>query len=315
MTIVSLSFAYLQVTSTVANRDTPPAPAAPKPEPVAQPSCRHADCDSPRRSPLYQALKNALLEMTQPAASPAPAPASGAAAAQTTASGATTTAAAGAAASAKGQAPSATTQAAATNDAAAPDLDDAVMDFARALMQALHAAFAEQRRRGDDDRHDGGHRHHRHHDHHHGHRAYADPAQRVESLASAIAPASAAPTTPTPPDAAQVPEATTATTAPALDAVTPSATGGTTTVVTAAVRLEIANASAPASVSGFQQRLLDAFASLQQALGKPAAADGDALKSDLATFLQTLAQKLRGDEAASAAAASPQPGTLLRVSA
>lgn len=311
MMITSLSFAYLQVSSNSAagTAAAQPAAAAPVPAPqsVAQDECR-GHCDTPRRSPLFRALKDALMELAQAAKPAAGTPPSSAASTDTAAATAGTTA---------------TNQTPADAEAS-PDLEVALMAFARTLMQVMRDEFAGRRERtqGDDDGH--GHRHHRHHSHH-GHARWGDPAQRVEALAqqvAASAPTSTAPavaatttssagdvtTEPVKPDAAKVD------TTPA--AVATTAGPSSTVIFVASIQIQQAEAS-PAQASPFanvHQRLLDAFAALQKAMGKPEASDGDAQRNELATFLQALSARLRGEDTATAEAAT-QPGALLSIAA
>jgi len=322
MTITSLTFSFVQYTSTAAMADARAvAPAsAPAPQPVAQDSCHGGGCDSPRRSPLFRALKDALLEMTratQPtaASSTASSPStSGAAAAST---GAATSTSAAAAQSAPA------TEAAGA--AAAPDLEHALIDFARALMQALRSGL--QQGRGDDGEHED--RGQRHHHHHHGHRGWGDPAQRVDGLAQRFGGASASvtpvPDTPVAPapttSSAVAPAAPASVTAlapmgdgtpePAVAGAAPAAAGSQDAVIVVA-SISIGQTAAAAPVSPFGT-LLSAFAGLQRAVGKPVAS-GDSLRSELSAFLQSLAQRLRGEDPATAEAAT-RPGALLSVAA
>lgn len=71
---------------------------------------------------------------------------------------------------------------------------------------------------------------------------------------------------------------------------------------------------AASSCAGLHQRLLDAFADLQQAMGKSDAGGGAALTSELADFLHALADRLRGVDTATAEAAT-QPGALVCIAA
>ncbi len=324
MTITSLSFSFVQYTSTVATADARAAAPAltPAPQPVAQDSCHGGGCDSPRRSPLFRALKDALLEMTRSAlpavaSSTASTPSTAGAAAASTAATSTTAGTAQATPSAE----------AAAAPAAAPDHEHAMMDFARALMQALRSGF--QQGRGDDGEHEGRGRHHHHH--HHGHRGWGDPAQRVDGLAQRVgaapAPGMPAPDTsvaPTPtPSSAVAPAAPASATTPApapMGDVTlepavagaASAAAGSQNAVIFVASISIQQTAAAAAASPFGT-LLNAFAGLQQAMGKPVAS-GDSLRSELSAFLQSLAQRLRGEDPATAEAAT-QPGALLSVAA
>lgn len=159
--------------------------------------------------------------------------------------------------------------------APAPDLDSAVMDFAHALMQAMHRF---------------GRAEHQHHDH--GRRAWGEPAQRIGQLGAQIG-------APLPVDAGAAPAA--------VDAV--AETAPSAPVV--AVATSSTPAAAPPGLMSRQGRLLDAFGTLAAALGLPAATDSAALRSQLGSFLQGLAERLRS----SSGAAPLQPGALLNVSA
>jgi hypothetical protein len=323
MTITSLSFSFVQYTSTAATADARAAAPAltPASQPVAQDSCHGGGCDSPRRSPLFRALKDALLEMTRSAlpavaSSTASTPSTAGAAAASTAAATSTTA---------GTAQATPLAEAAAAPAAAPDLEHAMMDFARALMQALRSGF--QQGRGDDGEHEGRGRHHHHH--HHGHRGWGDPAQRVDGLAQRVgaapAPGMPAPDTsvaPTPtPSSAVAPAASASATTPApMGDVTlepavagaASAAAGSQNAVIFVASISIQQTAAAAAASPFGT-LLNAFAGLQQAMGKPVAS-GDSLRSELSAFLQSLAKRLRGEDPATAEAAT-QPGALLSVAA
>jgi hypothetical protein len=199
-------------------------------------------------------------------------------------------------------APASTTDAAAGSaDAAAPapELQDALMDFARALMQAL---------RGDDGDKPGRRHGHHHHDHHdHGRRAWGDPAQRIQQLGARLSPVAPVDTPPASP-------------APAVDSATPQspATEPTATPAPPPAAAPVLNVTiniVPAQ--GWRrpvgEGLLEAFGTLQQALGRPASS-GESLQSRLASFLRALADKLRQDDAPSPGLAT-EPGALLNVSA
>ncbi len=294
-----------------------PAATAPAPAPAVQDGCHRAGCDSPRRSPLYRAIQDALSQMMPAAATSTSAPASaGSTAAPATATTTATAEPATAATAAAGVA---------TPAASAPiDLEEAMMNFARALMQTLR----HDSRQGHDDGH--GEQRHGHHGHHHGHGRWGDPAQRVDALAqqvsggsaaavavaaaandSAVTPsqASAVPVTSTVGDASSEPVVASQTTTPTGAAAIPTGSSGTMIFV-AAIQVNSAAAAPKSPFAG----LLEAFSSLQQAMGKPAASADNSLKSELAAFLQTLAQRLRGEDPATAEAAT-QPGALLSVAA
>jgi len=316
MMITSLSFAYLQYSSTPAAAAAQPVAGAPAPapRPVAQDECCGHN-DTPRRSALFRALKHALTEMAQSATPAAGAPASGAAATDATAANNET---------------AATNQTSANADAS-PELDDALMAFARTLMQVMRDEFGGRRERAQGQDDGRGHHHHGH-GHGHGHGRWGDPAQRVEALAQQVSaparntPAGTGPageTTPSPAlgdvttepvNATAVADATHATNGPVATA---SAAGTTSTVIfVASIQVKQADV-VPDQMSpyaGPHQRLLDAFAAVQKALGKPEAVSGDALKGELGIFLQALAERLRGEDSATAEAAT-QPGALLSVAA
>ena len=304
--ITSLSFAYLQYSSTTAVAATQPAAGAPAPAPlpVTRDNCRDP-CDTPRRSPLFRALKDALMEMAQ---STKPAP------------GTLASAASAADAAATNPIPAATPEGADTSR----DLEEALMAFARTLMQAMRDEFGGRRERAHEDDVGRGHRHH-----HHGHGRWGDPAQRVEALAQQVGPPALAPAaTATPPvvtnaspvaddvttEPVQAPSAADTAEGPTA-AASPS---GTSSMVIVVASMQVSPADAapvPASpIAGVHQRLLDAFAALQKAMGKTAANSGDALKSELGDFLRALADRLRGADAATAEAAT-QPGALLSIAA
>ncbi|MFO1220046.1 MAG: hypothetical protein U1E89_16890 [Burkholderiaceae bacterium] len=171
------------------------------------------------------------------------------------------------------------------DDAKRSNLDDALMNFARALMQTLRDQLGS--RQGGDAQQGGGER--QHHRHHHGQRVWGDAAQRVDALAQQVSAA----------DASGASSAAT-TTAPAADA---------TTIV---VKLNVAQAD-QAQASPFQG-LLDAFAKLQQALGKSDGGSDSALPKQLSEFLQALADTLRGAGAANADVTT-RPGELISVAA
>lgn len=285
MTITSLSFAFVQYSATAPTASTPkPAATAPAPAPAVQDGCHRAGCDSPRRSPLYRAIQDALSQMMPAAATSTSAPAS----AGSTAAPATATTTATAAVEV------------ATPAASAPiDLEEAMMNFARALMQALR----------HDSRQGHGEQRHGHHGHHHGHGRWGDPAQRVDALAQQVSGGSAVPVTSTVGDASSEPVVTSQTTTPTGAAAIPTGSSGTMIFV-AAIQVNSAAAAPKSPFAG----LLEAFSSLQQTMGKPAASADNSLKSELAAFLQTLAQRLRGEDPATAEAAT-QPGALLSVAA
>jgi hypothetical protein len=266
-------------------------PAA-APAPVPAPPAAESHGDSPRKSPLFQALVSALSELASAV------PAADAAESTTAAPAAETDAAAPAAA------------------ADNPDVDQAVFKFARALMQALRGRHVHDGE-GDGEHHDRGHHYGHHRDRWH------DPVARLESLATRVDAAAAAAATPDQPatgsNGAPTAEAAMPDTAPAApaDATTAAAAtvpagAGSTLIVVA-----LAKSDGPAAASpygGMFDRLLDSFAHMQQALGKPAAADRATLAQSLSAFLEQLAARLRGD-APSMAADPTAPGALIDVAA
>jgi hypothetical protein len=190
-------------------------------------------------------------------------------------------------------------------------LEDALMDFARALMQALRTGGRHGSGDGEQERH--AHRHHHHHGHHHGGVRWGDPAERVEMLgrrfgatdvaatAAAATPAAsnADPVSASATDLAVQDETSAApVTSAAPQASEPVAAAASvpqsTTIFVATINF---NGKAPgAPMNRVQENLLSAFDSLQQALGRPAGDDKSSLKEQLTSFLQALAQRLRGDE-------------------
>ena len=184
------------------------------------------------------------------------------------------------------------------------------MNFARALMQAVRGSGRDD---GDDDRERGGHHRHAHHDH--GRRAWGDPAQRIDALGARWG-ASPSPS-PSPSAAPALP----------LDPVpTTPALALTDVTLDPVVAIDLAAnpaaptppLPAPSSDAAAPRRdpygLLGAFSALQRALGLPVAEGRDGLEAQLGAFLRTLAERLRGGDANSAAATT-QPGALLSVTA
>lgn len=282
MSITSVSFAFVRFDTS--SQTAPSAPARESSRPAGSPAAHEHEHHAGRKSPLLRALTGALADLV---AQGAP---TGAAA---------TDAAAGAA------------------DPNAADLDEALMTFARALAQALRGNdHGEDRRDGDGERRRGDH--HGHH-HHRDRLAVGDPAQRVEALGARLGTTrSGAPAAATP-DTAAVPAS------PADDGVatqavpttpastTPQSTSAGANVVFIAV-LGTPNTGSPfSSLNRVQERLVDAFAGLQQALGRPAADGRDTLRVQLSAFLQALAQRLGGEAIPGDEATAP--GALLDVSA
>lgn len=310
MSIASLSLTFVQYNSTadfartqgaVAPRPAPGvATPAPAPTAAAPASCQHT-CDSPRRSPLYRALMDALGSLV-PSTPSAPAGSPVAASAPP----------------APATAPPATPATDAVAVDTPPDLEEAVTNFARALMQAVRGSGRDE---GDDDRERGGHHrhahhehghHHRHHDH--GRRAWGDPAQRIDALgarwgASPSPRPNTAPALPLDPVPTTPPVALTDVT---LDPVVATDLGAAKAVPKPTPLPAIASDTVAPRRDRYG--LLDAFSALQRALGLPAAEGRGGLETQLGAFLHTLAERLRGGEANSAAATT-QPGALLDVTA
>lgn len=313
ITSLSLTFVYNNTADMARARATAaPPPATPPvtaPASTGSTSCEHGH-DTPRRSPLFRALVDALDSLVAPAPRPAPA---------TAAAPASAVALPGTAASAD----STTPVAEATSNPATPapvdtpvGIDEAVMNFARALMQALRGAM-----HGEGE----GHRH-AHHHHDNGRRAWGDPAQRVAQLGAqlgAAVPSTAPAPAPVPLDPAPAPatgivDAANAVSGSVLGAVasTPLAPAGSTASTTLHVSLTI-NGNSPwqPMLTRTQQALIDAFGTLQVARGKPKDENEDekSLSAELSAFLQELADKMRLGDPDEADAT--QPGALLHVTA
>lgn len=325
MSITSISFAYVQYSSTAAMAQ--PRVPAPVAAPVAQPEpsrdCRHRECDSPRKSPLFRALVDALAQMARPTQTSAAAGATAAPAAPATTAGA---AANSGAVSAAGDAASTTaTPTAPAAEAAAEaggetvDLEEALMNFARALMQALRGDGHRSRR--DDEEERGQHHHH----HHRGYQRWADPAEGVERLSHRVGASAAAAVAPA--NAAATATAAKANNVIVQDDVSLEPTNAVTTGATAGTEAAAGNAgntsvqltininvsAANSQVGRTQERLLNAFGSLQQALGRTVDENSGSLRAQLTAFLQALAQRMRGDDGAVSDTAAP--GTLLNTTA
>lgn len=330
MTTVSLSVAfvpYRPLAETPAARDAaPPAAVAKSAQTAMAPSCSTGDCDTPRRSPLFRALMEALDSVVGSAKAPGMkaeySTAQAAAAAPATPSVANVDEITDAAATAvKPESLSAK----APVDDKPVDLEQAVMSFARALMQVMRGAqHSDGGGKGEGD----GHRIHRHR--HHEHMAWGDPAQRVEQLgvqigaaAPAKAPAAEVKATSDAPavvvdhdavvasDAAEVAPDSAAVLDPA-QTITLAGSSAQSTMLY--VKLSIDDlAPWASSATRAEQSLLNAFGTLQKALGMAATDDRPSLKEQLSAFLQALAEKLRTGEVDSFDAT--QPGALLHVTA
>lgn len=286
MSITAVSFAFVRfdaaglAAASAPLRESSPPPPSPRPAHEQEHEHEH---HAGRKAPLMRALTGALADLV-----------------------------------AQGSPAGTTATATGTTDPNAADLDEALMNFARALAQALRGNDqGEDRREGDGERRHG--HQHGHHGHHHRHDrlAVGDPAQRVEALGTRLSPArSPAPADVAAPAAVSTPDTTAATASPTDDGVaaqavtaTPASTPAGSNVVFIAV-FRAPNADAPVSSL---DRLLDAFAGVQQALGQPAADSRDTLKAQLSAFLQALAQRLGGEAIPGDEATAP--GALLDVSA
>jgi hypothetical protein len=191
---------------------------------------------------------------------------------------------------------------------AATDADTAaaIEDFAQTLAHALRAAFRQghayghERGRGHEHEHEHGRGHRTHHGHEQAYGAWRSPADRLQDLATRIAPP--APTSAEATQAMGTPEAAQV------------ATDG------AAAAAADATPTAPPPLVGDHRSfkpLIDAYASLQRALGIEPAADPKTQRETLAAFLQRVAEALRGSEPDGGTAAEPEPATgqLLQVAA
>ena len=284
MTPISFSVAF------VPYQKPPPADAAAtKPVPAAaQPQRGPEDYDTPRHSPLFRALVEALDSIVGSLQAPGAKAVDAAAPAQTEG-----------------------------NDAPV-DLEQAMLKFAKALMQVMRGAL-----HGDDGpKGEGhGHGHHVHHHHHHdSHAKWGDPAQRVEQIAVKVGA-----TQPVEPQADVAPAAVAA--APAVEGAPiatantiaeplpaqdlPRADAGSTMIV---VKLSINDlAPATARADHAEQSLVNAFATLRKALGADENDASSTVREQLSTFLQMLAEQLRTGEVD--AYQATQPGALLHVTA
>ena len=316
MTVLSVSFAYLQYSAGVNATRTPSTEPKPAPAPAPAAPSEHAGCDSPRRSPLVRALTEALGELVkqQPSAQTTTATSTDAVARSSGA--ADRTAANGSQATPASDAAAATASTTRTDNDNGATLEQALMAFARALGQAL---------RGDTGHGDDAGRGHHHRHHHRGRHGWGDASQRVEQLAAqmgAPAPAAGTASADAVADTASS-DAVTNTTQPTAAEPASAQVGdqvlqpvranseASTQATVVYVKLELK--SDAATLPRAQRRLLDSFAQLQQALGRPEANDGDALKSQLAEFLRALANKLDGT--AATVAAPTQSGSLISVQA
>lgn len=181
------------------------------------------------------------------------------------------------------------------------DVDAAVQLIAHALLDALGAG-REARGHSGEHRQDG---EHGHHGHRHGHglrnAGYVDMAQRLDSLSQTIVKA---------PPAAPAPSAPATAVAPVAE--TPVSLAPT---VESDISAAATAPAVPAPAGTSASRLIDAFSKLFDALQPQAAADAPAsgMASRLQQFLHTLAQAL--SRGGSHAAAAPQTGAFVDVSA
>lgn len=297
MSVTSISFAFVRFDTAGPAAAAAPARQAAPPQQPHPPAPAH-EHHGVRKSPLVRALMGALSDLVAHATPPG-----GAAAAAVAASGAETPVTIRSAT--EPSAPAATDPAATAN---ATDLDDALLNFARALAQALRG------NRHGDDRHDEGgeHRRDRHHGHHHRHDrlAVGDSAQRIEALGARLGAARSGPSTVATAPAAPQATPVDATTALPTTASSASTDGSALTPVAGAAPASGATASGVVFIAVFgapslssraspldpvQDRLIDAFVGLQQALGQTVAQSRDDSSVQLAAFLQALAQRLGGE--------------------
>lgn len=255
-----------------------------EPTPADKTERSEAQREGPRRSPLFNAIKDALTELVARAPQ-AEAPA------------------------ATEAAPDAATEAAADND----ELAQAITEFARALTYALRDGRGPQ-----------GEGRGRHFGHAHGHRRHGgdNAAQRVDKLAREIAPAPSEAPEAKPVDApteaaadvpfkqAEVVPITETTAAPVKVGSVTTAAG--TPAVSVRLTLELTLPESPWKSA--HDGLIESFAEVQRAVGRADKADGDddkSIEEQLREMLVALAAKLR-TTAVNTAALAPA-GSLLSV--
>jgi hypothetical protein len=235
-----------------------------------------AERTGPRRSPLFNAIKQALTELVAPAAQT-----------ETPAAGEATPAA----------------PADADSSADSEALDQAITEFARALMHALREG------RGP---HGEGRGHHYGHAHGHQRHGWDNAAQRVEKLALQIAPAPQpveAPVTALPVEQAEAVPATEITQAPLTDTAAAAKTAPAPASQNLHVEIDLGLAESP--WKSIHDDLIESFAELQRAIGGPDTESDKSLEERLSEMLVALAVKLQTDELHTAALAPP--GSLLSV--
>ena len=291
MTSISLSVALVPYRPTAENapaRDIAPPDAVPKADPPSDRDAhRYGRSDTPRHSPLYRALMEALD---------------------------------GVVGSAQAAGVKAADAAMPATEDAPVDLEQAVMSFARALMQVMRGVQdSEGGAKGDGH----GHRIHQHH-RHHDPMAWGGPSQRVEQLgvklgavsetqvpaeatAPILAPAQAAAAS----AVTEVAGTVDALAEPAIAIPTAPDAAASTMVY---VKFSIDNlAPWSAAADRAEQRLVNAFGTLRKALGADESDDRPSLREQLSAFLQALADKLRTGE--DDGHDSTRPGALLDITA
>lgn len=247
-----------------------------------------AEREGPRRSPLFNAIKDALTDLV----------------AQTASTGVV-----------EGETP--TPQAPATEAAVDSDkLDQAITEFARALMHALREG------RGP---HGEGRGHHFGHAHGHHRHGWDNAAQRVEKLAQQVAPEPVAkPVEASAETPAEASVKTTPTELPVEQAeavpgteitpITPPATkpaDKTAATLNLHVKIDLGLAESP--WKSVHDDLIESFDELRRAIGGPETEDKDkaSLEEQLSELLVALAVKLQANELNTAALAPA--GSLLSV--
>lgn len=248
-----------------------------EPKPADKAERRDAEREGPRRSPLFNAIKDALTDLV----------------AQPTSTGATQTA----------EAP-ATEASAADSD----KLDQAITEFARALMHALREG------RGP---HGEGRGHHFGHAHGHHRHGWDNAAQRVEKLAQQVAPEAVAQPVEAPVKAAptELPvEPAEAVPGTEITPVAPPATKPaeqTPASQNLHVKIDLGLAESP--WKSVHDDLIESFDELRRAIGGPETKDKDkaSLEEQLSELLVALAVKLQANELHTAALAPA--GSLLSV--
>jgi len=256
-----------------------------EPKPVDKTERREVPREGPRRSPLFNAIKDALTDLVaQPASTDT---------AQTA------------------EAPAAEAPAADSDK-----LDQAITEFARALMHALREG------RGP---HGEGRGHHFGHAHGHHRHGWDNAAQRVEKLAQQVAPEPVAKPVDAPVEApTPAPVKTTPTELPVeqaeavpgteITSIAPPATKpAEKTAVTLNLHVKIDLGLAESPWKSVHDDLIESFDELRRAIGGPETEDKDkaSLEEQLSELLVALAVKLQSNELQTAALAPA--GSLLSV--